>query len=90
MLHPEPAPRAAAPAGGTVCLFTTPTCPNCRLARRYLDEAGLVYDVVDAEEQPELAASLGIRQAPTLVAEGGAAYVGAGAIKRFLQQSVRA
>ncbi len=92
VLHPEPAPRAAAPAGGTVCLFTTPTCPNCRLARRYLDEAGIAYTVVDAEARPELAQQYGVRQAPTLiVADGqGAAqvYAGAGAVRRFASQAV--
>ncbi|MDD5936259.1 MAG: ribonucleoside triphosphate reductase [Clostridiales bacterium] len=46
-------------------LFTTQTCPNCKLAKEYLK--GISYVTVDAQEQPELATELGIMQAPTLV-----------------------
>ena len=47
-----------------VYLFTTKTCPNCKLAKAYLE--GREYTVIDAEENPELTESLGIMQAPTL------------------------
>jgi ribonucleoside-triphosphate reductase len=39
--------------GDGLYLFTTKTCPNCRLAKQYLD--GKEYTIVDAEENPELA-----------------------------------
>lgn len=48
-----------------VYLFTTSTCPNCRLAKRYLE--GMDYIVVDVEENPETANYYGIMQAPALV-----------------------
>ena len=46
-------------------LFTTRTCPNCRTAKEFLK--GVDYQIIDAEEYPELAEKFGIMQAPTLV-----------------------
>ncbi|HOO79898.1 MAG TPA: ribonucleoside triphosphate reductase [Lachnospiraceae bacterium] len=46
-------------------LFTTKTCPNCKLAKQYL--ANISYIPIDAEENPELALKYKVRQAPTLV-----------------------
>ena len=84
-------PAADAPQG--VYLFTTKTCPNCKLARRYLDASGMAYEVIDAEEQPELTAKFAVKQAPTLVVSDGGqaqAYAGAGAIKKFAESAVKA
>lgn len=55
----------SAPSG--VYLFTTKTCPNCKIAKSMLDKAGVEYNVVDAEDNPELCKEYGIMQAPTLV-----------------------
>ena len=52
-------------------LFTTRTCPNCRMAKTFLDRAGLVYDVVVADEDVEATRIYGVKQAPTLVAVTG-------------------
>ncbi len=46
-------------------LFTTRTCPNCRTAKEFLKVVD--YQIIDAEEHPELAEKFGIMQAPTLV-----------------------
>jgi len=87
-------PKAAAQAGEAgVLLFTTKTCPNCKLARKYLTASGIEYTLIDAEEQPELTEKYGVKQAPTLIASDGAAaraYVGAGAVKRFCEAGVHA
>ena len=48
-------------------LFTTKTCPNCKIAKMHLDDAEVSYEVVLAEEAPDLVAKFGITQAPTLV-----------------------
>ncbi len=48
-------------------LFTTKTCPNCRIAGAMLKKAQVEYETVDAEEQTELARQYGVKQAPTLV-----------------------
>ena len=52
-------------------LFTTKTCPKCRMAKMFLDNAGLSYETVLAEENPTLANELGIKEAPTLVVMRG-------------------
>lgn len=48
-------------------LFTTKTCPNCRIAENSLEKANISYEVVDAEENEELVRQYGVMQAPTLV-----------------------
>ena len=59
----------ADPCCGTLKLFTTRTCPNCAMAKEQLNSIGLVYEVIDAEEHPELAMQYSLRQAPTLIVE---------------------
>lgn len=55
-----------------VTLFATRTCPNCRLAKEMLNKAGIQYDVVYADENPELAKAYGIMvRADTSCACGG-------------------
>ena len=50
-----------------IYLFATPTCPNCRMAKSFLAQANISFVEVMATENPELAKSLNIKQAPTLV-----------------------
>ena len=52
-------------------LFTTKTCPKCRMAKMFLDQAGLGYETLLAEENAELSKAYGIKEAPTLVAIRG-------------------
>ena len=52
-------------------LFTTKTCPKCRMAKMFLDQAGLSYEALLAEENAELAKGYGIKEAPTLVVISG-------------------
>ena len=79
--------EASAPDGAI--LFATATCPNCRIACTYLDKAGYAYTKLLADEHADLAMSLGVKQAPTLLVPdengGYAKYAGAGAIKGFLE-----
>lgn len=75
---------------GRMYLFTTKTCPNCKLAKEYLND--MDYTVIDAEENMELAEEFGVMQAPTLVIVAGQSrqkYVNVSNIKKyaeFLQQ----
>ena len=48
-------------------LFTTATCPNCKIACSVLDKAGVDYSKLLANENAELTTALGVKQAPTLV-----------------------
>ena len=75
------------PVSGKKYLFTTKTCPNCKIAREMLKDES--YKLIDAEENQELARKYGIMQAPTLVVveEGHAKkYVNASNIKRYVEQ----
>ncbi len=81
------APAAAAMADGYY-IFTTATCPNCKIACALLDKAGILYTKILAPENKELTNSLEIKQAPTLVVvENGnvAKYAGVSDIKKFLK-----
>ena len=53
--------------GTKMILFTTKTCPNCRIATKSLEKAHISYELVDAEENEELVKKYGVMQAPTLV-----------------------
>ncbi len=46
-------------------LFTTKTCPNCRLVKTFLKDRD--YVEIDAEEHPDLAMQYDVMQAPTYV-----------------------
>ena len=69
-----------------VLLFTTKTCPNCKLSKKTLDDAGISYTVVDAEEEVELTKQFNVSQAPTLIVidgEDAQKFINASNIKRF-------
>ena len=73
-----------------VLLFTTKTCPNCKLAKKTLDDAGIAYTVVDAEEEVELTKQFNITQAPTLIVidgEDAQKFINASNIKRFAESN---
>ena len=56
-------------------LFTTATCPNCKAAGMFLDKAGVAYDkLIVGEENKDLVAKYGVKQAPTLVVISGDSY----------------
>lgn len=57
-------------------LFTTPTCPNCPMAKRELDRAGVAYETVDCTTNTDLARAYDITAAPTLILASGERYVG--------------
>ena len=54
-------------AEGKRILFTTATCPKCVMAKKFLADAGIDYDTVVVNDDPDAARRLGIKQAPTLV-----------------------
>ncbi len=54
-----------------VILFSTQTCPNCKAAAMFLDKAGVIYEKLSANDNPQLVAKYSITQAPTLVVISG-------------------
>ena len=57
-----------------VMLFSTPTCPNCKAAAMFLDKAGIAYEKLSANDNPELVAKYGVTQAPTVVKVTGGSF----------------
>ena len=84
--HKEEVNTGCAVADGNY-LFTTATCPNCKIACSILDKAGVAYEKLLANEHAELAEGFGVKQAPTLVVvkDGQASkYTGVSDIKKLL------
>ncbi len=77
----------AAPKAEEIMLFTSPTCPNCKIAKMLLDKADIAYQNIDALTHKDLALAYGVKQAPTLIApseEGFRVYENASNIKEFI------
>jgi ribonucleoside-triphosphate reductase len=71
---------------GEKILFTTKTCPNCHIAKQYLENKNV--RIIDAEEHGELATKFKIRTAPTLVViddENVNVYMGLSDIKKYAE-----
>ncbi len=70
-------------------LFTTATCPNCKIVCAMFDKDGFPYKKLLANENAELAKRYGVKQAPTLVVagkDGFEKYVGVSEIKKYLNK----
>ena len=73
-----------------ILLFKTPTCPNCKAAGALLDRAGISYATLNANEEKDLVAKFGVRQAPTLIlvhGDGFEKYRGVSDIKGWLMKN---
>jgi len=72
-------------------LITTTTCPNCKVAASMLDRAGVDYEKVLADKEPEIAQKYGITQAPTLIVptdSGVELYSGIMGVKKYAESVV--
>ena len=69
-----PAAETAATTTRKAILFKTPTCPNCKAAGALLDKAGVSYTALNANEEKDLVAKYGVKQAPTLVLVEGDSF----------------
>lgn len=79
-------PSTSADAKDGLFLFTTKTCPNCKIAKNELEKAGLAYELMDVSEHPDLVNAYGIQQAPTLIVRRGGQVeklVNASVIKKY-------
>ena len=70
-----------------ITLYTTATCPNCKMVKMLLDKAGIKYETVvaDASTKSRFDAHE-IKQAPTLMVNG-AKYENASNIKKFIEDN---
>ena len=75
---------------GEILLFTTKTCPNCKMTKMMLDKAGIKYTVIDAEDQKDLTQKYGVKKAPTMLVANGQGYdryENASFIKKFVENA---
>ncbi len=73
-----------------VMLFATATCPNCKMAEKFLQKAGIAYEKVYADQNPALVEQYDIHQAPTLIVSAGGEvqkFVNLSNIKAFAEQT---
>lgn len=54
----------------SIKIYTTPTCPKCRVLKMKMDQKGMVYEELDATAS-ELLASRNITEAPVLQVDDG-------------------
>ena len=68
-------------------LFTTHTCPKCKVVKAMFDEQSFDYDLIYADDTPELAQKLDIVNVPTLViptTDGVNKYTDVPAIRQYM------
>ena len=68
-------------------LFTTHTCPKCKVVKAMFDEQRFDYDLIYADDTPELAQKLDIVNVPTLViptTDGVNKYTDVPAIRQYV------
>ncbi|MEQ2497490.1 MULTISPECIES: ribonucleoside triphosphate reductase [Lachnospiraceae] len=66
-------------------LVTIKTCMNCPSAKMALENAGIQYFNIDADENPEIVEAYGIQSAPTLI-DNGKKYVGLSNILGWIKE----
>ena len=79
-----------APQLTELLLFTTPTCPNCKMAKTFLDRSGIAYRIIDVSTNKEMANSFQIKQAPTLIVpeeSGYKVYENASLIRGYIEET---
>ena len=86
----EETPVAACGAEQKLVLFATKTCPNCKMAEKFLKDAGMTFEKVYAEDAPDFATKLDVKKAPTLVILEGdvavAKIVNVSEIRKYIDQ----
>jgi ribonucleoside-triphosphate reductase len=69
-------------------LFTTKTCPKCKMAKTMLNAAGIDFVEIDAIDNKELTLSYGVRDGGTLLVPNGNGfdrYDNPSAIKGYIE-----
>lgn len=84
--------KTETPKVNELLLFTSPTCPNCKVAKMLLDKEGIKYHQIDAYANKEMSEAYGIQNAPTLLVPEGDSfkvYDNASLIKGYIEASKR-
>ena len=78
---------------GRIVLFATKTCPKCKIAASLLEKAGIEFEKVYFEDDPDFAKKYNTRQAPTLlyiVGEDFTAFADIAGVKEFIKTTAQA
>ena len=60
----------------SVEILTTPSCANCKVVERILDDLNVAYDVIDVTERPEYLEKYPIFTAPGIVIDNKLEFIG--------------
>jgi ribonucleoside-triphosphate reductase len=71
----EDACETSLPKVTETILFSTKTCPNCKMAKILLEKAGICFRTAYAEDEAELAKRFKVVKAPTLIIPNGDEYI---------------
>ena len=85
----EPKKKETVKLEDGLMLFTTKTCPNCKMAKTLLTKAKIPYTVIDAMEDTDVTNSLDVKQVPTLIVKKGKKQekiVNLSNIKKYIEQ----
>ena len=73
-------------------LFTTPTCPKCKVVKMIFDKGGVDYDTLNCYDNVDLTNAYNVTNVPTLVIpskEGDTVLVGEADIRKFYNENLR-
>ena len=90
-LPPQKEEAAASNGQKEILLVTTRTSPNCKLAAKVLEDAGVAFKTILAEENADLVREYVIMQAPTLLVNDGETvtkYTAMPEIHQYIAQKV--
>ena len=73
----------------SVKLFTTPTCPNCKAAKKLLTDNQIEYEVINANESPDECNKFMIRSVPTLIINNNIKIHNISNIKKWVEDNAR-
>jgi len=57
-------------------ILTTPSCVNCKVVEKMLDEMNISYDIIDVTEKPQYLTKYPIFTAPEVVIDGKLEFTG--------------
>ena len=57
-------------------ILTTPSCENCKVVEKMLDEINMPYDIIDVTEKPEYLKKYPIFTAPGVIIDDKLKYTG--------------
>ncbi len=74
MVKKEVEDNCTCDADAKLVLVATTTCPNCKMAEKFLNDAGFTFTKVYADKEPEVAKKYNIKGAPVLVIDNGESF----------------